>query len=207
MIRSRIPAPPPPCLERRYRSSQKGGTLMAESVTDLAMHQRLLSDPDGYRPAWCPGCGNTVLHAHDFRERTVTGKRGGPPVTIRRYGCMECDAVWRILPCFIARCLWYEWPTVEGCCPDPPKPAPAKVPERTVRRWSARLRMTARTLLQLLATSGEAVLEVLAAALGLDSSRQRLVVAYAAATGTAFGLRLAGLAALVHRLAPGVRLM
>jgi len=67
--------------------------------------------------------------------------------------------------------------------------------------------MTALTLLQLLATSAEQVLETLASALGLDSSRERLVVAYAQATGTSFGLRLAGVAALVHRLGPGVRLM
>ena len=207
MLGNRNPAPPPPCLERRYASSQKGGTLIAESATDLATHQKLLSDPDGYRPAWCAGCGNTVLHAHDFRERTVTGKQGGPPVIIRRYECTKCAAIWRIVPRFIARCLWYDWPTVEGCCLDSPKPALAKVPERTQRRWTARLRMTALRLLQLLSTSGEVALEALASTLSLDSSRERLVVFYAQATGTASGLRLAGVAALVHRLGPGVRLM
>ena len=108
MIRDRIPAPTPPCLEKPYPSSQKGGTLVFESVTNLEMHRELLSDPDGYRPACCPKCGNTVLHAHDFKERSVTGKKRGAPVTLRRYECRQCEAVWRILPCFIARFLWYQ---------------------------------------------------------------------------------------------------
>ena len=97
MIRNRIPAPGPPCLEKRYPSSQRGGTLIAEDVTDLGMHEKLLPDPDGYRPDWCLKCGNGVLHAHDFRERTVSGRQGGPPITIRRYECAGCEAIWRVL--------------------------------------------------------------------------------------------------------------
>lgn len=207
MIRNRIPAPSVTCLEKRYASSQRGGTLIAEQVTELGMHEKLLPDPDGYRPRWCLKCGNGVLHAHDFRERTVNGRQGGPPITIRRYECARCNAIWRVLPCFVARCLWYVWPRVEDGCLDSAEPSACTVPQRTVRRWSARLQTTARMLLQLLATSGQALLEAIAARLCLDASREQLVEGYAQATGTVSGQRLAGIAALTHRLGPGVRLM
>jgi len=50
---SQRPAPPPPprYLEQCYPSSQKGGTLVAEDVTDLETHARRLCTPDGYRPS------------------------------------------------------------------------------------------------------------------------------------------------------------
>ena len=45
---------PPPqyefCLVRLRSSTQKGGTLIVEAVTDYASHERLICDPDGYRP-------------------------------------------------------------------------------------------------------------------------------------------------------------
>jgi len=66
---------PPPegeaCLVRLRPSSQKGGTIVAEDVTELATHEVRLSDPDGYRPAFCPGCRGTTLHIHDYRERVL----------------------------------------------------------------------------------------------------------------------------------------
>ena len=64
---------PPPrseaCLVRRRPSSQKGGTIIAEDVTDRATHDRRICDPDGYRPAFCPNCGERTLHVHDDRDR------------------------------------------------------------------------------------------------------------------------------------------
>jgi hypothetical protein len=44
------------CLVRLRPSSEKGGTIIAEDVTDAAMHERRLYDPDGYRPRFCPRC-------------------------------------------------------------------------------------------------------------------------------------------------------
>jgi hypothetical protein len=97
-------------------SSAKGGTLIAEHVHDVATHERLLLDLDGYRPDLCLRCGGDVLHAHDYAERRP---RGAPDVAaeirIRRYICAnkDCQATWRILPAFLARHLWHVWPTVE----------------------------------------------------------------------------------------------
>ena len=70
---SQRPSPPPSprYLERPYTSSQKGGTLIAEEVTDLETHARRLCDPDGYRPSCCPRCGHGVLHVHDYRSRVL----------------------------------------------------------------------------------------------------------------------------------------
>ena len=55
--------------------------------------------------------------------------------------------------------------------------------------------------------SGGAVLEGLATRAGLDAPRGELVVAHADLAGTAPGERLSALAALVHRLERGIRLM
>ena len=75
---------PPPqyefCLVRLRSSTQKGGTLIAEAVTDYASHERLICDPDGYRPPFCPRCGGRRLHVHDYRERVLRAEPG-PPVT------------------------------------------------------------------------------------------------------------------------------
>ena len=122
----------------------------------------------------------------------------------------ECGATWRILPMFLARHLWRGWTTVErviapeaatATTTDPP------IPERTERRWRARLAATARVLVVLLAASGGAALETIAARVGLDASRGALVTAHAELASVAVGERLSALAALVHRLERGLRLM
>ena len=63
---------PPPgresCLVRLRPSSQKGGTIVAEDVTDRATHDRRLCDPDGYRPAFCPNCGESYMTAETLYE-------------------------------------------------------------------------------------------------------------------------------------------
>jgi hypothetical protein len=60
---------------------------------------------------------------------------------------------------------------------------------------------------QVLAQSANEALVAVATAVGLDATREQLVLAYAAAFGIPAGERLAALAALLHRLAPRVRLM
>ncbi len=167
-----------------------------------------------------------MLHAHDFVERRP---RGAPDVAaeirIRRYICAnkECQATWRILPAFLARHLWRVWPTVERVAlpatplavavPATPPPASATplapIPKRTAQRWRERLASQAKQLVVLLAVSGGTLLEAIAKQAGLCATRAELVDVHARMTETLLspGRRLADLAAIVHRLERGLRLM
>jgi len=73
------------------------------------------------------------------------------------------------------------------------------VPEQTRRRWRRRLTCAARSVVQALAASAAPALERVAAAVGLNATRRTLV--------ERCGQALAAMAALVHRLMPGLRLM
>jgi len=106
-------SPPPEaeaCLCRPYPSSQKGGTLTCEQVTDLETHARWLAT-GRYRPAACPRCG-AGMHVHDRRPRVM---REGPLTTtwtvVARFRCAsaDCGAAWQVLPMFLARHLWRAW--------------------------------------------------------------------------------------------------
>ena len=209
-----LPPPDPEiCLVASRVSRFKGGTLIDEDVRDFEAHERRVCDPDRYRPKRCPRCGHDVLHVHCYPERHPRGDSRMPPVVrIVPYVCAssECGATWRILPMFLARHLWRGWTTVERVIE--PEAAPATttdppIPERTERRWRARLAATARVLVVLLAASGGAALETIAARVGLDASRGALVTAHAELASVAVGERLSALAALVHRLERGLRLM
>ncbi|PYT72374.1 MAG: hypothetical protein DMG39_10140 [Acidobacteria bacterium] len=84
MSQNRLPPPESEaCLFRLRSSTQKGGTLIAEEVTDHAAHERRICDPDGYRPAFCPRCGERRLHVHDYRERVLRAEPGKPVAMIR----------------------------------------------------------------------------------------------------------------------------
>lgn len=208
---------PPPecevCLVRLRSSSQKGGTIIAEDVTDLAMHDRRVCDPDGYRPPFCPTCRATRLHVHDYRERVLRAEPGEPVARVVRHECVGCDAVWQVLPAFIARHLWRSWRVVEhvlaGAVPatqvEPRRWPP--VPERTRRRWRSRWLRPARYLVQVLASCGEAAWSTLAGELTGEATCADLVAAYAGAQAPPAGQRLAAVAALVYRLQPKVRFM
>ena len=211
MSLNRLPPPgPEACLFRPCPSSQKGGTLIVEEVTEPAAHQRRLCDPDGYRPARCPRCGHCVLHVHAYRDRRVPGEDDQAVVRIVIHRCAEeeCRATWRSLPSFLARRLWRTWRTVEReVLPEAAEPARSKVPRRTVRRWKERLCSSARHLGQVLSTSVSALWAGVAKAVGLLGTRRALVEELAAQQGTTVGRRLAEPAALLHRLCPGVHLM
>lgn len=214
MSRDRLPPPEcEVCLVRLRPSSQKGGTMIAEDVTDLATHDRRICNPDGYRPPFCPSCGATRLHVHDYRQRILRAEPGEPVARVVRHECVGCEAVWQILPAFIARHLWRSWHVVEqvltGSVPAstlevrrwPP------VPERTRRRWRARWHRPAQFLIQVLAACGDAAWFALAGALAAEARCADFVAAYAAARATPAGQLLAAVAALVHRLQPKVRLV
>jgi hypothetical protein len=215
MSRDRLPPPEyEACLVRLRPSSQKGGTIIAEDVTDLATHEHRICNPDGYRPAFCPNCGDTTLHVHDYRERVLRAEPGAPVARVVRHACVGCEAIWQILPAFIARCLWRTWRVVEhaltGAEPPPASQESRRwppVPARTQRRWLARWLRPAQGLAQVLATSGEATWAALATALAPAARCADLVVAYALASATHAGQQLASVAALAYRLQPRVRLM
>jgi len=185
--------------------------LIAEEVTDLATHRQRICDLDAYRPSECPTCHHGSLHMHERRYRLLLGDPEAVAIPIAIYRCAGCDATWRVLPALIARHLWRSWRVVEsGTAAGPPSPSQPKVPERTLRRWRERLRSWARILVQLLATSGSLLLETLAHGAGTWATRADLVALYGSrllpeAAGE--GVKLVGLAALIHRMAPGIRLM
>lgn len=203
MSQARLPSPAPMCLENAYSSSQKGGTLIAEEVVDISEHERLVCNPDAYRPKYCPRCGSSKMHLHDYRYRRLRAERGGSwEIRIVRYLCVhgDCRATWQVLPGFVARCLWRSWGVVEAWAIKAQRSALwSEVPKRTVRRWKQRLDNSARLLVQALAASGSAQLEQIAGRLGLDATRLKLVEAMGAGPGA--------VAALIHRLVAGVRLM
>ena len=201
---------PPPqyefCLVRLRSSTQKGGTLIAEAVTDYASHERLICDPDGYRPPFCPRCGGRRLHVHDYRERVLRAEPGPPVTRTVRLLCVFCEAIWQVLPLFLARHLWRSWKVVRHTLmPDAQTsslsepPHWPKVPKRTVRRWRQRWLRPALALAQILAASGQAVWATLATGLPVDATCADLVRAYAREH---VGPPLAGLAALLYRLQP-----
>ena len=209
---------PPPhgeaCLVRLRSSNQKGGTIIAEDVTDYATHERRICDPDGYRPTFCPKCRDRTLHVHDYRERVLRAEPGAPVARVVRHECVGCEAIWQILPAFIAWHLWRSWRVVEhtlsGAGPPPPTLEVRRwprVPARTRRRWRTRWLRPAQFLAQILAACGEAAWAALALVLTPKATCAELVAAYARARVTPAGELLAAVAALVYRLEPKVRLM
>ena len=196
------------CLVLSYVSrGQKGGTLIAESVVDLAEHEARMRNPGSYRSLECR-CGCQKLHIHGRRERKLLGSAvadgGLGTVTVMVFLCVRCLATWRVLPAFLARCLWRAWVVVEEVVEGTRKPGAPEVPERTQRRWRARLAQTARGLGQALATTGSGALREVAQEVGLDASRRALATGYAERFRASL---LAPLAGLLHRLCPGVRLV
>jgi hypothetical protein len=207
-------APPAPeaCLVHSRTAKYKGGTLVAEDVRDLPTHLGRLADPDGYRLTSCARCLHAILHVHSYPERQLLADGGAPVVRIAVYICAHgaCGATWRVLPLFLARHLWRTWRTVGRVVEPVETPAPASaptVPARTQRRWRARFASAARQLVVLLATCGGVVLTAIAMRIGLDATRAGLVVAHGRAAAVAPEARLSTIAAIVHRLERGLRLM
>lgn len=205
------PPPPEVCLVRPYKSRGiKGGTFIAEGVTDLETHLQMLPDPDTYRSVIgpCPTCGHDGIHAHCFRERVLRwADVTRPPlvVVIRLYRCATygCGAVFTVLPAFIARHLWRAWTTVESslAARDPP-------PRSTLRRWRARLVSDAAQIVQSFTSLGQGVLETgFLRKLCDASTRWEVVGAAQCAMALPSGRVFSAIAGWVHRLVRGIRLM
>lgn len=122
-----------------------------------------------------------------------------PEIMVRRFACASCGAVWLVLPSFLARHLWRMWTTV-GVILGSGELRRVVVPERTQTRWHARLHTAGRKLVSVLATAGEELAKV-AGRLEADALRGAVLDVLGNAG------RLAEIAGLVHRLAPGVRVM
>lgn len=185
---------------RPYPSSQKGGTVIIAEVQDPAEHARRVRDPDRYRPEQCRRCKHSILHVHDRRER---GDGHGGVVVVLRFLCAACLAAWRVVPGFLALYLRRPWAEVEAAAlglADTAVPGAAAVPARTARRWRMRLAATAWDLLECLA-------EHRPSSLPARPTRRDLVQAWTSASAPRPGHRLADLAALLHHLCPGVRVM
>jgi Domain of unknown function (DUF6431) len=169
-------------------------------VRTLDDHERVLLDADRCRPKICPTCRHGRMHVHDYRERKPKGDADWPPVIdVLRFNCAACDAVWLVLPSFLARHLWRVWTTV-GVILGGAASHRVVVPRRTRQRWRARLHSSGRKLVSVLAVVGESLAQ-LAAQLGHGASRREVIDALGG-----LGV-LADHASLVHRLAPGVRVM
>lgn len=208
-----IGLPPPSaerCLDTSRKSRYRGGTLVAEDVRDLGEHLRRLAHPDRYRPAWCPRCSHDRLHVHSRPERRPLGELSLPSsMRVLQFRCANetCGATWRILPLFLARHLWHAWKAIERvalAAPSAPAPSTAV---RTRDRWRARLASSARVMVTMLAATLGVVLEEVAKRVGLLGTRAELVHAYAAVAAPCPGERLSSLAAVVHRVERGIRLM
>jgi len=162
------------------------------------------------------------MHIHDYRPRLLLG-HAGQSTEIARFRCSnrkECGAVVQVIPALLARWLWRSWETVEAAmepaaprseASDAEPPAAAVVPERTRRRWRARLSASAAMLIAALATAlgASTWLGGIVKTVGLAGSRAEAVAAFRtqATPLPSPALAYAALAAVLHRVAPGLRLM
>ena len=214
MSKQLLPPPRPPvCLTRSYESREvKGGTVIAEDVLDREVHRQKLLDPDDYRSyiGPCSHCGHGKVHALCFRCRTLRpaeSDRGVEEVDIRLYECPadKCGAVFTVLPAFVARHLWRDWQTVEDVCE-----GKRKAPPRTTQRWYGRLISSAKQLVQLFKATVVQTLKgsldwvkVLSENLTRGGFINTLWWSKAITPPNVF----AQIAAWIHRVEPGVRLM
>lgn len=212
------PPPPEVCLTRPYKSRAiKGGTIVAEDVLDLETHRARLLDPDDYRQVvhQCRACQGTTIHAHCFRSRVLRPAKAHPSVpppvvSIRLFQCAEetCRAVFTILPAFLARHLHRVWQVVEQVTKDEPVTKnTVEAPVATQKRWLARLGSSAAQLRQLLLMFVLSGAHERLSALAHECTRSELISALVQAAVLPSDRALGCLAAWVHRLLPGVRVM
>ena len=192
--------PPTPYLDhlrpRKHGDKYVGGTLIAAGIVTHEQHAAALAEPDLERPQQCAACDCPHVHVHERRTRLLDGL-GSATVDILIFRCANppCRVVWRVLPAFLARHLWRAWARICEALDD--ARARSSTPKRTRQRWLWRLRERATMLVVVLAQLGPARSPEVAA-VGFDATRREVIVAHG---------RLAELAALVDRLAPGVRVM
>jgi hypothetical protein len=182
---------------RKNGDKFRGGTVIDPRIKTLDDHTAALANPDLIRPRECAACRCPVLHVHDRRTRNLDG-RGSATTEVLVFRCVRCRVVWRVLPAWLARHLWRTWEAVSEALDE--ARSRSETPERTRQRWRERLRERAAMLVVVLGQLGPARAPAVAA-LELLASRGDVLEAFG---GLA---RLAGLAALIDHLVPGVRVM
>lgn len=162
------------------------------------------------------------MHIHDERPRLLAG-HPAQSTQVARFRCANrdaCGAVVQVIPAFLARCLWRSWETVEAAMePAAPRPkasdaarsAAPVVPERTRQRWRARLSSSAAAMIAALAAARGSLSWVgdVIETVGVGGRRAEVVSVYRtqATPLPSRGLSYAAPAAVLHRVAPGLRLM
>ena len=193
------------------KTGVRGGTRIAEAVTDLATHHERVRSPDGYRPERCPYCGRKP-HGHGIRSRKLRDQPDSASEDIRRYRCRPCRAVWQVLPAFLARCLHRTWGAVQsrlvaaGALKATGAEWRVRSKPTTLARWLSRLETSAVTVTQSLVEAGVGV-SVILQEVGIVCSRLVLIEALADQRVTSAPRKLQELACLAHRITPGLRLM
>jgi hypothetical protein len=193
------------------KRTQRGGTLIAADVTDLATHRERVAGSDEYRPQSCGHCGRKP-HVLDIRSRKLRDQPGTGFEDIRRYRCRGCRAVWQVLPACVARCLHRSWGAIQsqlvaaGQLVATGAEWRVRLKPTTVRRWVGRLESSAIVLTQALTEAG-ALSQAILKELGIKCTRLKLVEALARHGITTARRKLEELAGLLHRVAPGLRLM
>lgn len=194
--------------EHSHCSCRRGGTLIATDVVNMAMHTKRVCDADGYRPNRCPHCGHTRMHVHSYRERVLRADPETPTIRLVRYRCAHCRAIWRMLPMFVARFLWRRWLVVENATQDcvPPGCHPP-VPVRTVQRWISRITAHAKPIIDVIMAYDDMLWNTIKIDLTEGCRRIDVIRAYTQRVKSISGSMLSDLAALLHGMAPGTRLI
>lgn len=203
----------PEYLSRPYAAKpfQRGGTLIAEDVWELAEHLKRVADVGGYRPEGCPLCQGFLI-GHGCRGRKLRDEPESAEELIRRFRCVFCRAVWQVLPAFIARHLHRTWVAVQsrlvaaGVLAGGGGERRVSAKPTTTRRWRLRMLATAVVLTQALLECGGAVVEVVKGT-GSWCRRRDLVEALAGGGLVESPRKVGQLACWVHRVVPGVRVM
>lgn len=112
--------------------------------------------------------------------------------------------MWQVIPGFLARRLWRRWEVVEGALTGKRRRSHIHVPGRTRRRWRSKLASDGRVVRHVLSATQQPGLEAVLRRVQPICTRGEVLSAYRGYAGEDV---LAELGALLHRLAPGLRMM
>lgn len=93
--------------------------VILTKILSLCQHlQTLKTDPERYRPSYCPHCGKSGLWQHGRyhrkSDRENPPERSLNPIPIPRFYCQHCAHTCSVLPECIPPKRWYLWLTQEA---------------------------------------------------------------------------------------------